>query len=105
MKSLPRIAASTVAAVFIGSIGCLQTVAADEVSRGALLASMCITCHGADGKGSKPIPGISGEEPEDFVDLMKAFASGDQATSIMDRHAQGYTEAELRQLAEFFSKK
>ena len=105
MKSFPRIAASAVAAVFIGSIGCMQTAAADEVSRGALLASMCITCHGADGKGSKPVPAINGEEADDFVDLMKAFASGDEPTSLMDRHAQGYTEAELRQLAEYFSKK
>lgn len=105
MKSFPGIAVSTVVAVFIGSTGCTQTVAAEELSHGALLASMCITCHGTDGKGSNPVPGISGAEVEDFVDLMKAFASGEQPTSIMDRHAQGYTETELRQLAEYFSKK
>jgi len=36
--------------------------------------------------------------------MMQAFASGEEPTSIMDRHAQGYTEAELKLLAEYFSK-
>jgi len=65
---------------------------------------MCNTCHGTNGKGAKPMPGINGEEPDDFIDLMQAFANGEEPTSIMDRHAQGYTEAELRLLAEYFSK-
>lgn len=105
MKGFSRIALSIIIPAFVGGIGCMQSAFADELSRGALLASMCITCHGPDGKGSKPVPGISGEESEDFVNLMKSFASGERRTSIMDRHAQGYTEAELRQLAEYFSKK
>ncbi len=104
MKSLPKIAAAGIAAVLIGGPGFNQVFAADAVSRAELLASMCNTCHGANGKGAKPMPGIAGEEAEDFVDLMKAFASGEQPTSIMDRHAQGYTDAELEMLAEYFSR-
>ena len=59
---------------------------------------------GTAGAGAKPNPEIAGEDPADFLDLMQAFASGDEPTSIMDRHSQGYTEAELKLLAEYFSK-
>ena len=104
MKSLPKIAATGISAVLIWIAGFNQGFAADAVPRAELLASMCNTCHGTNGKGAKPMPGIAGEEAEDFVDLMKAFANGEEPTSIMDRHAQGYTEAELKMLAEYYSK-
>ena len=45
------------------------------------------------------------EDTADFVELMQAFASGEEPTSIMDRHAEGYTEEEMRALAEYFSER
>jgi cytochrome c553 len=104
MSSLPKIGATGIVFVLTWSVGLAPGFAADAVSRAELLASMCNTCHGTNGKGAKPIPGIGGEEPEEFVDLMQAFANGEEAASIMGRHAQGYTEAELKLLAEYFSK-
>ena len=104
MSSFPKIAASGIVTLLIGGLGISQSCAAEAVPRVELLASMCSTCHGPNGKGAKPMPGINGEEPADFIDVMQAFASGDEPTSIMDRHAQGYTEAELKLLAEYFSK-
>ena len=104
MSSLTKIAASGIVVLLIWGLGPSQSFSADAVSRAELLASMCNTCHGTNGKGAKPMPGINGEEPDDFIDLMQAFANGEEPTSIMDRHAQGYTEAELRLLAEYFSK-
>jgi len=73
------------------------------VSEAQLLAAMCNTCHGQNGTGAKPNPSINGEDPVDFVDLMKAFASGEEPTSIMDRHASGYTDAQLQAIAEYYS--
>lgn len=104
MINIRKFAVSGVAAVLIGGLGFAHSASADGVSRAELLASMCDTCHGTNGKGVKPNPGIAGENTADFIDLMSAFASGDEPTSIMDRHAQGYTEAELKMLAEYFSK-
>ena len=104
MISFRKIAASGLATVLIGGLGFAHSASAEGVSRAESLAYMCNTCHGTNGKGAKPNPGIAGEDTADFVDLMSAFASGDEPTSIMDRHAQGYTEAELKLLAEYFSK-
>ena len=104
MNKFPKIAVSGIAAVLVGVLGVVQGASAEGVPRVELLASMCNTCHGSNGRGAKPNPSINGEEPADFLDLMEAFASGDEPTSIMDRHAQGYTRAELKMLAEHYSK-
>ena len=89
----------------LASLSLMQNVSANGVSRGALLASMCNTCHGTDGAGAEPSPRIAGKSVADFMDIMQAFASGEEPTTIMDRHAQGYTEEELRALAEYFSQR
>ena len=104
MISLRNITASGLAVLLAGSLGFSQVASADGVSRAELLASQCNACHGTKGAGAKPNPSIAGESEADFVDLMQAFASGEEPTTIMDRHASGYTEAELKMLAEYFSK-
>ena len=104
MISFRNLTASGLAVLLVGSLGFSQVAGADGVSRAELLAAQCNACHGNKGAGAKPNPGIAGEDQADFLDLMQAFASGDEPTSIMDRHAQGYTEAELKMLAEYFAK-
>ncbi len=81
-----------------------EQVEADAgVSRGALLASMCSTCHGTDGTGSKSIPQLAGIEADDLFETMKAFASGEEEATIMGRHAAGYTDDELKAIADYFA--
>ena len=80
-----------------------QTANAAEFSA-ELGAAMCNTCHGTNGVGSPPIPRIAGQDAEYIFSVMKAFAERQQPSSIMDRHAKGYTEAQLRLLADYFSK-
>jgi sulfide dehydrogenase cytochrome subunit len=79
------------------------TATADGVERGALLASMCNACHGTDGQGSSTMPKLAGKEVEEIVDLLKAFASGEEPSTIMDRHASGYTDEEIRAIAEHYA--
>ena len=104
MISIHKLGITGIAAVLAGGLGFSQVAGAEGVSQAQLLAAQCNTCHGYNGQGAKPNPSIGGEDPADFLDLMQAFASGDEPTSIMDRHAQGYTEAELKLLADYFSK-
>lgn len=104
MISIRKLTATGIAAVLAGGLGFSQIASAEGVSRAELLAAQCNACHGYKGKGAKPNPSINGEDPADFLDLMQAFASGDEPTSIMDRHSTGYTDEELKLLAEYFSK-
>ena len=78
-------------------------VQAEGVSRGALLASMCDTCHGTNGEGSDPIPAIAGKDADTIVSLLKSFAAGEADITIMDRHAKGYTDEELQAIAEHYA--
>ncbi|MEA3291308.1 MAG: c-type cytochrome [Pseudomonadota bacterium] len=73
------------------------------VTRGMLIGALCETCHGPEGEGVPGVPELAGMEVEDMMDTMKDFATGEEETTIMDRHAEGYTEEEIRDVAEYFT--
>ena len=73
------------------------------VPRGELLASTCMSCHGPGGKSRGAIPSLAGLDKAYFVKSMQDFKSGARASSIMKKHAAGYTEAEYEQMGEFFA--
>ncbi len=78
---------------------------AGDVSRGALLAAQCETCHGMGGKGATPNPAINGMDVADMVDIMKAFASKEEASTMMYRHAAGYSDDDLKAMAKYLKGK
>jgi len=88
-----------------GVIVLLFSTQAQAVEQGELLASMCVTCHGPDGRGSKKIPKLKGLEMSDIVESMKGFKTGEESSTIMDRHAKGYTDKEIQLMAEYFATK
>ncbi len=72
---------------------------------GAMLAGTCYGCHGPAGSSLGPAtPTISGMATETFMDYMKAYQEGTRPTTVMDRIAKGYTEAELKLMADYFVK-
>lgn len=72
----------------------------------SMLSNTCAGCHGTDGVSTGPsIPTIAGISSEYFVELMGAYASGDAYSTIMGRIAKGYTEAEIKQMADFYAAK
>jgi len=83
----------------------LFSVSAQAVEQGELLASMCVTCHGPDGKGAKKIPKLKGLEVSDIVQSMKGFKTGEESSTIMGRYAKGYTDKEIQLMAEYFATK
>ncbi|SEP75851.1 cytochrome subunit of sulfide dehydrogenase [Ectothiorhodospira magna] len=87
----------------LAGLGLSQTATADVVSRGALMATTCYACHGTDGRSSGTIPSIYGYPTEIMVAQMLAFRDGTRPSTVMDRHATGYTDEEIRLIAEHFS--
>lgn len=75
-----------------------------EVTRGEMLANSCAACHGTDGSGSKRIPRINDLGVSDTIELMKSFKEGGGGGTVMNRHATGYTDEEIRLIAEHFAK-
>ena len=70
---------------------------------GRLLASNCYQCHGTNGRG----PGfdrLAGKSANELYEELKEFRAGKEGDGIMTRHALGYTDAQLRQLADWLSR-
>lgn len=70
----------------------------------ALLSSTCYGCHGTDGSSRGPsMPSIAGMDATYFVESMQAFREGKRAATVMTRIAKGYTDEEIKAMAQYFS--
>ena len=73
------------------------------ISKIDIIVSTCFTCHGVNGIGSGKIPELRGLKKSDITESLLGFASGDEKSTIMGRHAKAYTKEEIDQLADYFS--
>ena len=70
--------------------------------RGQILSLSCASCHGTDGKSAGIIPSINGFSAEYIETALKGFKTGARPSTVMSRHAKGYTDDELKLIAEYF---
>ena len=54
--------------------------------------------------GSGSVPKIAGFSRDLFIAQWAAFRNKERPATMMDRIAKGYTDAEVAQLADYFSK-
>jgi len=78
-------------------------VQADEISRATLLSISCAGCHGTDGKSPGSIPTIGGKSSDFIATALRQFSSGERTGTVMGRHATGYTDEEIRLIADYFA--
>ncbi|MDH5649818.1 MAG: c-type cytochrome [Gammaproteobacteria bacterium] len=76
---------------------------ATEITPASMLANSCAGCHGTDGHSPGAIPAIAGKSTEFIETALKDFRSGNKASTVMERHAKGYTDEEIKLLAEYFA--
>lgn len=89
--------------MFAGGTQAAATVPLSE-HPGKIMAGNCFQCHGTDGKGG-PFEGIAGESAASlYSDLKELQQSTDPEEAIMRVHALAYTDAQLRLIADYFSK-
>jgi cytochrome subunit of sulfide dehydrogenase len=70
--------------------------------RGQILALSCSGCHGTDGKSASIIPSIYGKTTGYIESALLDFKSGARTSTVMSRHAKGYTADEIHLIAEYF---
>jgi len=68
-------------------------------SRGEILSLSCAGCHG---NSSSVIPSIYGKSPEYIETALIDFKNGSRTSTVMGRHAKGYTGEEIHLIAEYF---
>jgi cytochrome subunit of sulfide dehydrogenase len=69
------------------------------------LAATCANCHGTQGKvvGSA-LPPLAGMNKDAMLEQLRAFRSGARPATIMHQLTKGYTDAQLEQIATYFSR-
>ncbi|MDQ1314046.1 MAG: cytochrome subunit of sulfide dehydrogenase [Pseudomonadota bacterium] len=85
---------------FAGMLG-VSAAQAQEISRAAVVAATCFTCHGTNGVSPGSIPSINEIPPDRMVSILQGFRSGQRASTVMGRHASGYTEVEIAEVANY----
>ena len=83
----------------------ISTAHATVIDRATMLANTCAGCHGPNGISNGPLtPSIAGLPKEYLAESMRDFASGKRPSTVMQRIAKGYTDADIKDLSEYFSK-
>jgi len=88
-------------------LGCTllsSSVNAAKVTRGMMLANSCAACHGTDGKSPGSIPAIYGKPAAYLSETLMDFRDGKRPSTVMGRHAKGYSDEEIKLIADFFAK-
>ena len=69
------------------------------------LAATCAQCHGTAGRAlpQAVVPGLAALPAAYLVEQMKAFKNGTRPATVMHQIAKGYSDAQIEQLAIYFS--
>lgn len=76
-----------------------QTTTADPPP-GRLLASNCFQCHGTNGSGG--FEDLAGKSSSEILGELREMRAK-RTPKMMDMHARGYTDAELKLIADYFA--
>jgi sulfide dehydrogenase cytochrome subunit len=68
-------------------------------------ASSCSGCHAASQATSGPVPPLVGRPAPDIEEAMRTFRSGRRPATVMDRIAKGFTDDEIRAIANWYAAK
>jgi len=66
-------------------------------------ASKCTACHGEQGEGKGVIGPLAGMEPAYFIEQMNLYKSGAVQNPMMGMIAQGLSDEEIAQLADYYA--
>jgi len=89
--------------LLVGSVIAAVTIAATPSA--TMLANSCAGCHGTNGSSVGPAsPTIAGISVDYFIETMEAYKKNERPSTIMTRIAKGYTEEEIKLMANFFAK-
>mgnify|MGYP001034239810 CR=1 FL=1 len=98
---MKRMIVITIAALGATSAAAQQT--GTPPPNGRLLASNCFQCHGTDGRGDGTFERLAGKSASDIYGDLREMKAENKRGEIMTIHALGYTDAQLRAIADYFS--
>jgi sulfide dehydrogenase cytochrome subunit len=66
-------------------------------------AAACSGCHPAHAGATGAIPSLAGRKATDIEAAMRAFRTGEQPATVMNRIAKGFSEDEIRAIAVWYT--
>lgn len=66
-------------------------------------AASCSGCHSMVPGAAGGMASLLGRDPQDIVEAMRAYRTGERPATVMDRLARGFSEAETRAIAEWIA--
>jgi cytochrome c553 len=100
MTDTIRIALLAMAALAISLPALAQNPAP---ASGRTLAATCSGCHGPGGRSAGEIPSINGRTETQLVQAMLDFKNDRRPATMMNRHAKGFSDAEISAIAKEIS--
>jgi cytochrome subunit of sulfide dehydrogenase len=74
-----------------------------DVAHLRVLEASCAACHGYNGNSVGGTPVLAALDRSHFILQMQSFRNGARSSTVMHHHAKGLTDAEIEQLADYFS--
>jgi cytochrome c553 len=76
---------------------------AEELPPGAQLAASCAMCHGTGGRSAGGNESLAGMPKAELERKFDQFRSGAKPATVMHQIAKGYSDAQVKLIAEYFS--
>ena len=90
--------------VLAGVMSMPMAVAAPQAS-GEMMGNTCAGCHGTHGRlVNEAFMPLAGMKESTFIKAMNDFRSGTRPATLMGHVARGYSDEQIKAMAEFFAK-
>jgi cytochrome c553 len=89
--------------IALPAIGVLLIGTALAATPAPVGASSCSGCHPPNARVGTPVPQLVGQNASQIVDAMTAFRAGTRSSTVMDRIAKGFSEAETQAIADWYA--
>lgn len=76
---------------------------AQDALQARSLAATCANCHGTDGHARGRMKVLAGEPAAKMLDALADFRSGAARSTVMQQIVKGYSDAQLRLIADYFA--
>jgi cytochrome c553 len=76
---------------------------AQDANLGRNLAATCANCHGTNGRALGDMKPLAGTAADKTLAMLADFKSGAQPASIMHQIVKGYTDAQLKAIADYLA--
>ena len=101
MSKLTLAALAAVAALLPATV--FAQAAAPASPSATTIARTCYICHGVDAKSGGPIPRLNNKAADYLSNALLDFKADRKKGTIMNRIAKGYSEADIKAVAQYIA--